>query len=287
MTRETATGADAAPDVDRSALDFPIIDLEFHAAKLPAPDAPDAADAADAMDPTRSPLVLVLPGGGYSHHADHEGTTIGQWLAANGLNAAVFRYPLGPHRHPEPIVATRRVLAQLRRGIVGVGRADVAVGTPLFDTSRIGVIGFSAGGHLAATLSSAPTPSERDAHDLEDRPDLAILCYAVTSMIELPNHGSRENLLGPDSTVGQRAEASADLHVDPDNPPTFLWHTAADSAVPLTHALSYARGLALNDVPVDLHVYAEGRHGLGLATDEGPVEGWSDLAIAWLRHQGW
>lgn len=181
------------------------------------------------------------------------------------------------------------MLAQLRRGEAGKDATD-------YDRSRVGVIGFSAGGHLAAMLSNAPTTTERRAHaqdgdltdeEIEGRPDLAILSYAVTSMVELPNQGSLDALLGDAPTLPQRTETSAETLVDAQTPATFLWHTAEDTAVPLPHALHYAQALMLHGVPVDLHVYADGAHGAGLGRGRGPLEGWSDLAIDWLRHQGW
>jgi acetyl esterase/lipase len=242
---------------------------------FPAP----SADAASA------PLILVLPGGGYTHHADHEAEAIAEWLNSAGLNAYVYRYPLAPAQYPAQIVATREVLASLRRGEEGD-----------YDSSRIGVIGFSAGGHLAAMLSNAPTVAELSAHqatgDLTEaeqysRPDLAILSYAVTSMVRLPNQGSLDALLGQNPALSLRTDTSAEGLVDAETPATFLWHTAEDTAVPLPHALRYAEALMLHGVPVDLHVYAEGAHGAGLAQGRGPLEGWSGLAIEWLRHQGW
>lgn len=231
--------------------------------------------ARDAEHATR-PLVLVLPGGGYTHHAPHEAEPVAEWLNEAGLNAVVFRYPVAPHRHPEPVVATRSLLTALRRGEHGA-----------FDPSRIAVLGFSAGGHLAATLSSAPTAAERAAHDVDARPDLAILCYPVVSMTDLVHRGSVDALLGPDASIAARAALDADALVDARTPPTFLWHTAADEAVPATHALAYTRALVRHGVPADLHVFAEGAHGKGLAHGLGPLEGWTRLAEEWIREQGW
>ncbi|MGK9219152.1 MULTISPECIES: alpha/beta hydrolase [unclassified Microbacterium] len=231
---------------------------------------------ARAEAPESRPLMLVLPGGGYAHHAPHEAEPVAAWLNDAGLNAVVFRYPVAPQRHPEPIVATRSLLAALRRGEHGA-----------FDVSRIGVLGFSAGGHLAATLSSAPTAAERAAHDIDARPDLAILCYPVISMTDLVHRGSVDALLGLDAPVAARAALDADALVDERTPPTFLWHTAADEAVPVTHALAYTRALVRHGVPADLHVFAEGAHGKGLATGLGPLEGWTRLAVDWIREQGW
>lgn len=242
----------------------------------PAQIAPDAFFPAEADDPASRPLLLVLPGGGYIRHADHEAEAMARWFAARGLNTAVYRYPVAPHRHPVPIAATRTLLSQLRLGRHGD-----------FDTTRIGVLGFSAAGHLAATLSNDPTGPERAEHGRDDRPDLAILAYPVISMTDLPHAGSLEALLGSEASIPERAAADADRLVDEHTPPTFLWHTADDASVPLVHSLDYARALSLHGVPVDLHVYADGGHGAGLATGQGPLEGWSGLAIEWLRGHGW
>jgi acetyl esterase/lipase len=269
-----------------------------------SPEARAAIDAAhgqffptDRADAASAPLMLILPGGGYHAHAAHEAEPVARWLNDAGVNAYVYWYPLAPARHPSQIVATRRLLAELRSGMHGT-----------FDTGRIGVIGFSAGGHLAAMLSNAPTPTERAAYETvartdgagnenaadtapgtvsSARPDLAILAYAVTSMVMLPSPSSPKALLGEGSPLPLRTETSAEFLVDADTPPTFLWHTTEDAVVPLTHPLRYAEALMLHGVPVDLHVYNEGAHGAGLGQGLGPLEGWTDLAIDWLHHQGW
>lgn len=220
--------------------------------------------------------MLVLPGGGYDHHAPHEAEAIGEWLNGLGIHAFVLRYPVAPHRHPEPVAAARRALVDLRAGEFGA-----------VDAARVGVVGFSAGGHLAAMLSNAPTAAERAVHALDDRPDLAVLGYPVISMTDLPHEGSAVALLGPGASRSARAAVDADRLVDAGTPPTFLWHTADDGAVPPTHSLAYARALALHEVPVDLHLYAEGEHGRGLAVGRGPLAGWSALAAEWLAGHGW
>jgi acetyl esterase/lipase len=272
---------------------------------ITSPEVRAAIDAAhgqffptDRTDPASAPLMLILPGGGYHAHAPHETEPVAKWLNEAGLNAYVYWYPLAPARYPSQIVATRQLLAELRQGRHGS-----------FDPDRIGVIAFSAGGHLAAMLCNAPTPTERAAHeassadpqtatlgasqaaidpdDLALRPDLAILAYAVTSMIMLPSPSSPKSLFGPDAPLSLRTETSAEFLVDADTPPTFLWHTAEDATVPLTHALRYAEALMLHGRQVDLHVYNEGAHGAGLGEGLGPLEGWTDLAVDWLRHHGW
>jgi acetyl esterase/lipase len=227
--------------------------------------------AADGSATGPRPLMLVLPGGGYVGHADHEGRVIAAWLAGLGINALTLRYPVAPARHPEALLRAQEVVAAVRTGALDLG------GT--VDRSRIGVIGFSAGGHLAAQLSTA-------AHSAA-RVDLAVLAYPVVSMVHEPHTGSLESLLGPESVPHARRELSQELRVDRFTPPTFLWHTGEDHTVPVSHSLRYASALAEHDVPFELHVFEGGGHGRGLARGEGPLEQWAPLCALWLEQRGW
>ncbi|WP_144762763.1 alpha/beta hydrolase [Curtobacterium sp. 9128] len=235
----------------------------------PAPSSFTAADG-------RPTIALVLPGGGYSMHAPHEGVGYLPWLHGAGIGAVVFAYPIAPHRHPEPVVATRALLSAMRSGTVDGLPRD----------ARIVVVGSSAGGHLATLLASAPTPAEQDAGGDTDRPDAVVLCYPVTSMTEQPHRGSVDALLGGESSIWTRATVDAYLLVDGMTPPTFLWHTADDGGVHVAHSLDYARALSRRRIPFELHVFECGEHGAGLATGVGPVEAWSDLATRWLEDRG-
>lgn len=230
-----------------------------------APDALDV-DVVPSPRPGPRPAALVLPGGGYVGHADHEGMPVAAWLAGLGLHAFVLRYRVHPHRHPAPLDDARRALAWIRDG--GHGLA--------VDTRRVGVVGFSAGGHLAASLANEAQP-----------PALTVLGYPVISFVDAPHEGSVAALLGPGADAEQRAAHSADRHVSPRTPPAFVWHTADDAAVPVGHALRYAAALVDARVPVELHVFPTGRHGLGLAADRPDVARWTDLCEAWLRSSGW
>ncbi len=204
-------------------------------------------------------LVLVLPGGGYHTHADHEAEPIAEWLENLGHHVRVLRYPVAPTRYPEARdLVHREVLA---------ARAD-------FD-GPVGVLGFSAGGHLAG--HAALTSSEPG-----DRPDFAILCYPVVSFVDASAHlGSRDNLLG--DRLALAAELSLENLVSADTPPMFLWHTADDAVVPVQNSYLLATTLAEHGVPHELHVYPHGRHGLGLAIGEGTAEAWSAACAAWLE----
>ncbi|PYI39033.1 alpha/beta hydrolase [Arthrobacter psychrolactophilus] len=228
------------------------------------------------------PVFMVLPGGAYLHRADHEGAPVARWLNSVGLNAIVVHYPIAPERahqilHPAPLTGVRRTLQWLRSGESGLS----------IDTTRIGVLGFSAGGHLAATLSTGAGETETT-----DRPDLTVLAYPVISLVSHAHQGSVDALLGPDSSRATRHLLSAEVCADASTPPTFLWHTADDDAVPVENSLSFASALARNDVPFEMHIFPHGRHGLGLATDEEEVAqhsaaGWAELCSTWLTRQGW
>jgi acetyl esterase/lipase len=212
---------------------------------------------------TRS-AVIVLPGGGYARHADHEGEPVARWLNTLGIAAFVLRYRLGAtNPHPAPLDDAIAAVRSIR-----------AMGY-----HRVAVLGFSAGGHLAASLSTRA--------DGPDRPDAAVLCYPVITMADPHAHvGSRENLLGRSPSSDLIAQMSADQRVTPDTPATFIWHTADDAAVPVENALLYAAALRANGVPFELHVYAHGRHGVGLATADPVLRTWTDRCADWLRGRG-
>ncbi|MBP2412351.1 acetyl esterase/lipase [Arthrobacter stackebrandtii] len=227
------------------------------------------------------PVFMVLPGGGYRHHADHEGRDVAEWLNTLGINAVVLKYSIAGDSpvdvlHPAPLQDARSVLAWLRGGDSGLA----------VDSSRIGVIGFSAGGHLAATISTGA-----DAGPAAARPDLAVLCYPVVSMVSHTHEGSVAALLGPDAALDRRRALSAEHAVDGATPPTFLWHTADDGAVPVENSLSHAAALARHGVPFELHVFPHGRHGMGLAVNEPggrhAAADWARLCRNWLAGRGW
>ncbi|MDT0316860.1 alpha/beta hydrolase [Streptomyces millisiae] len=219
----------------------------------------------------RAPAVLVLPGGAYLRHGEHEGEPVARWLNELGLAAFVLRYRVAPHRHPAALEDGRTALRAIRAQAPELG----------IDPDRVAVLGFSAGGHLAATLAGDPalTPAER--------PALAVLCYPVISFTQLPHLGSLEALLGPDATPAERRAASRELTVDRATPPVFLWHTADDPSVDVSHSLRYTEALAAAGVPVELHVLPHGRHGVGLAPEEPELSRWTDWCAAWFRSHGW
>ncbi len=232
---------------------------------------PYPLDAYPAAGDGPRPAVLVLPGGGYEMLADHEGHDCARWLSGLGLHAFVLHYPVAPARHPEPVTAAAWALNHVRHGDHGL---DV-------DPEAVGIIGSSAGGHLAASLcvglGGPKTP----------RPAFAILCYPVISFLSEAHEGSAANLIGPEPSRDARAALSLEGLVDPHVPPTFLWSTADDEAVPVGNTLRYAKALTEQGVPTELLVLPHGRHGLGLAPDEPAVAGGSRLCEEWLQRGGW
>jgi acetyl esterase/lipase len=211
--------------------------------------------------------VLVLPGGGYERHAPHEAGPYAAWLAALGYDAYVLRYPVGQHAWPAALIGARTALRHVRDR------------TPAH--LPVGVIGSSAGGHLAAALSTATGPLIGGGAN--QRPDFAILAYPVITFEVDPHPGSARNLLGSNPSRGAQVRVSVDRHVDRATPPTFVWTTADDATVPAAHSLRYAQALINAGVSVELHVFPQGQHGLGLGRDNSTTRQWTDLCEGWLR----
>jgi acetyl esterase/lipase len=212
------------------------------------------------MSSPRSQMhFIVLPGGGYSTYAENEANPIVDWLDELELSATVGRYPLQA-RHPIPLDAVRSEIRRLR--VTGV--------------DRVGVIGFSAGGHLAGQIALS------DASSSDARVDLAVLGYPITSMEMETYRPAREILLGDDASPELRRTTSLDALVTAAAPPFFVWHTATDPYVPVEHSYRLAAALAAHDVPHALHVFSHGPHSLGLARGAGEASAWTGLAAGWL-----
>lgn len=227
--------------------------------------------------------IVICPGGGYGHLAiDHEGEQIAEWMNSLGVTAGVLRYRIAPrYHHPAPMLDVQRAMRLMR------SRAH----DWKLDPAKIGVIGFSAGGHLASTAAThfpPPQPKPTDMIDIESsRPDFAILCYPVITM-ELPvtHGGSRRNLLGENPDAELVALMSNDLQVRAETPPTFLLHTTEDSAVPPENSLLFYAALRKAGVPAELHLYEKGPHGVGLGRDIKGVNDWPRACETWLRGRG-
>ncbi|CDN42280.1 MULTISPECIES: alpha/beta hydrolase [Paenibacillus] len=225
--------------------------------------------------------VVVCPGGGYGMRAEHEGEPVALWLNGLGISAFVLRYRVAPYTYPSPQDDVQRAIRHVRYHALEWG----------LDPDRIGVLGFSAGGHLAATAATLYDDGRPDAQDPEDRissrPNAAILCYPVISMdLAYTHEGSRINLLGLDPDPALVERLSPNLHVNADTPPVFLWHTSDDGAVPVENSLMLAAALSRAGVPFDLHVYEKGRHGMGLADEDPHVANWHAVCGLWLQRQG-
>jgi acetyl esterase/lipase len=228
--------------------------------------------------------VIVCPGGGYGFLAlGHEGQEIAEWLNQHGIAAFVLRYRIAPrYRHPAPMQDVQRAIRLVRSRA-----ADWNI-----DPHRIGVWGFSAGGHLAATAAvhfdqgnpQSPDPVER----VSCRPDFCILAYPVISFTEPFTHkGSRNNLLGPNPDPKLVDYLSLEKHVTAQTPPAFLFHTTEDKGVPPENSIAFYLALRKAGVPAELHIYEKGPHGVGLAKKDPILRTWSDRLADWLRVHNW
>jgi acetyl esterase/lipase len=228
--------------------------------------------------------VVVLPGGGYRLLAmDHEGRQIAAWLNSIGLAAFVVKYRLGPrYRHPAPLMDAQRALRTVR------SQARKFRVQP----DEIGVWGFSAGGHLAATAATLFDEGNPDAPDPVDRvssrPDFAVLAYPVISFLSEHTHrGSRQHLLGDNPDPKLLELLSAERQVTPATPPTFLFHTDEDDGVPPENSVLFYLALRKMKVPAELHIYQRGRHGQGLAPTDQVLSTWAARLADWLKARSW
>ncbi len=228
--------------------------------------------------------MVICPGGGYAHLAGHEGNDYALWLNQHGIACFVLKYRLGSngYRHPAMLNDAARAVRWVR---AHAGEFKV-------DTQRVGIMGSSAGGHLASTLlthyDSGDTSSIDPVERQSSRPDLGILCYAVISLGEFAHKGSRDNLLGKNPSPELVKLLSNELQVTTNTPPCFIWATFEDKTVPMENSLMFAGALRKNHVPFDLHIYQKGGHGMGLA-DKPPFahpHPWADDCLFWLKTQG-
>ena len=228
--------------------------------------------------------IVVCPGGGYAGLAPHEGAGYAEWLAEHGIAGIVLKYRLGSkgYRHPAMLNDAARAM-RLTRSQAAAWKID---------TKRVGIMGSSAGGHLASTLLTHSDAGKADATDpverRSSRPDLGILCYAVISMGPNTHNGSRKNLLGENPPPELVELLSNEKQVTRKTPPCFIWHTWEDSAVKVENSLDFAAALRKNNVPFDLHIYQNGGHGMGLGGGRagGERHPWAADCLFWLKAQG-
>lgn len=220
--------------------------------------------------------VIVCPGGGYWVKAEHEGAPIAKMLNDGGINAFTLDYNVNPCHKYAPLSDAQRAIRVLRS----------------MGYEKIGILGFSAGGHLTCTAGTMYNVKAYEPYDeidsLSARPDAFVPCYPVVSFVEEYSHfGSRDCLLGEERGDEALARSfSCEKNVTEDTPPCFIWHTANDSVVPVKNSLELASALAKNKVYFEMHIYPDGCHGLGLAQDRNDISKWSEALITFLGNIG-
>lgn len=236
------------------------------------------------MDPTRSgTAVLIAPGGSYHMLAsNHEGRQVANWFNAMNVTAFVLKYRLGPKYHnPIELQDAQRAMRWVRAHAAQYG----------YDPNRVGMMGFSAGGHLTSTVGTHFDDGNPAASDPIDRvsckPNFLILGYPVITMLPPYAHeGSVTNLLGDNSSTEQRKQMSSELHVTAQTPPTFLLSTTGDGLVPVENTVMFYMALRKAGVPAEMHVFEKGPHGVGLDLADPVLGVWPTLLSNWLRERG-
>ncbi len=263
------------------------------AIKLWEAGAPNAVGSEPADIPTITPFpaskelatgaaIVICPGGGYSRLSDvKEGSDVARWLNSLGVTAFVLKYRLGMTYHqPNQLLDAARALRYVR---ANAAKWDI-------DPGRIGILGFSAGGHLASTLGTHFDAGKSDSKDpverVSSRPDLMVLIYPVITMGEFAHAGSKRNLLDEDPTEALVKKYSNELQVTTDTPPSFLVHTMTDATVPVENSLMFVQALRRAKVPVEFHLYEKGPHGFGLAPSDPVLASWAARCADWLALHG-
>lgn len=224
--------------------------------------------------------VIICPGGGYSHLAiDKEGTKVAKWLNSLGIVAFVLKYRL-----PSDFIMKNKANAPLQDAQEAIRHVRKNAAKYNIDSTKIGIMGFSAGGHLASTLSTHYDDQiYQSTYNVSARPDFAILIYPVISMNNIITHkGSQTNLLGISPSQSLMDFYSNEKKVTKDTPPTFLIHASDDKAVIPENSINYYLALKNNGVPVELHLYKKGGHGFGLGSEE-TNQSWTKACEEWLK----
>jgi len=249
-------------------------------------DKPSLAYFPAPKDKANGAAVVICPGGGYGGLAiTYEGYEVAQWLNSNGVSAFVLKYRHAPlYHHPAPLQDAQRAIRTARARASEWG----------IDPTKIGILGFSAGGHLSATTGVAKADGNAASSDpierVSARPDFMILGYPVITMVgDYGHRGSRDNLIGQNPDPKLVEEVSPELHVTKDTPPAFLVSTTQDTGVPATNSVVFYQKLLDNGVSAELHVFLEGQHGLGLGTGERSGHAfseWPALCLKWMKAIG-
>lgn len=239
--------------------------------------------------PTALPCVLICPGGGYGFTSPREAEPVARAYNDQGFHALVLHYRTAPHKHPAPLLDVSNTLALIRQNA-----SELNV-----DPEKIIVCGFSAGGHLAASLgvhwNKKYLQNDLCSSRGQNRPNALVLSYPVISSGEDAHRGSFDNLLGENADAQILKEMSLEKQVGNQTPPAFLWHTADDASVPVENSFLFAQALKKENIPFELHIYPEGPHGLSLATAETDesedasmtvphVQGWLELSVRWIKN---
>jgi acetyl esterase/lipase len=234
-------------------------------------------------DKANGSAVVICPGGGYGFLAvDHEGKQVAEWLNSIGVAGFMLQYRIAPrYHHPAPLQDAQRAIRTVR------ARAKEWK----VDPQRIGISGFSAGGHLASTAGTHFEEGRPDAEDaierVSSRPDSMILAYPIITMETPYTHlGSRNNLIGQNPDPKLIENLSNDKQVTAQTPPTFLFHTDADSGVLPENSVLFYLALRKAKVPAELHIYEKGQHGVGLAPADPVLSTWKDRLAAWMQQRG-
>lgn len=235
-------------------------------------------------DRSTGAAIVVCPGGGYRNLAmDHEGDQVARWLNSFGVSAFVLKYRLGPkYNHPVELGDAQRALRYVRHNAAKLQ----------IDPNRVGIMGFSAGGHLASTAATHFDKGDPSAADPIDRhpsrPDFAILGYPVISFTtEYAHQGSKRNLMGENPDPKLVELLSNELQVTAETPPTFLLHTNEDTGVPPENSVLFYLALRKAGVPAELHIYERGGHGVGLAPTDKVLSSWPARLADWLYSRGY